>query len=282
MWNIIGRKCAFIHQLSKHKCAGYSTFRDLTFVILEGDPIMSDKGKVLDRLNRMGYTTKSFPHLLQFNIEYHLKQKEEQLKEKEKKEGLETLEDEEPQPELEDCIPSFLDEIDNFMDDLEYKFRVRKIGKYKDNHIFIDASPYSAYPYLHSEAQTQLIHMLEERMYNLKTQHTCKAFICEADIYESRFRLGGHKYKHEQNGMKNEEYINKFRSNFDGLKYLKSEEEIVDFMHSKYNELMKHPAKWFDNVLITTDTQQATCTLLEKHLNLHFKLPAIPQMEEDE
>lgn len=159
--------------------------------------------------------------------------------------------------------------------------------RFKNQHLFIDASPLSIYPYLNEKSQKSYIEAMKEAAYRMKDQFnnhpsisSCRIYLCEADDIESSIRLGGHKYLYEQNyepesspmSVIHEAYMRQYRNRFNAIRSIVPEEDIVNFMHGRFNQLLNEKI-WFENVLITTDTQQATCTLLEKYLDIQFKLP---------
>jgi hypothetical protein len=252
-----------LHKQEQQQVRFYSStyngkLQDLRFVILEGDSFLSSKSKVLARLNKMGYTTKSFPHILDYTQDEMQK--------------ISEIHD------LSDAIPGYIQSIEQFVNDLSVAHRTGGTMKHKNNHIFIDASPLSVYPYVNEEAQSRLLEHIKESAYQLKHNYDTRMYYCEADVYESRFRLGGHKWTYEQHNTDGQ-YDQIYRSIFNGHLALSTEEEIVDFLYQKYARLVAD--NWFDATLITTDTQQATCALLEQHLDIQFKLPPRIKRSED-
>ncbi len=221
----------------------YSQNKPLTFVVLEGEPIMSHKAKVLNRLDKMGYTTHHFDHFLHQWIA--------------------------------DNLPPPYDALHKYADDVEatIKNNLTK-DNHKGNHVFIDGSPLT--PILYLSPHSQHVRMLKDRMKQLSQQYKIRSFVCESDFYEAQFRLGCDKYElvERDEKMIEEEYIGRFRSHFDGEIVLSKEDEIVNFVHHKYRELQNEG--WFEQLIHTSDTQQACCKLLEI-LDLRFKLPDMPK-----
>lgn len=188
----------------------------LTFVILEGEPIMSSKVKVLDRLKKMGYTTHHFDHF------------------------LDRINTQRPP----------LDLLLNSIVDVEHIMQQQMKNVHKEDHIFLDKSPLT--PLLYLRPDTPHSNALKKEMQRLMQQYAVRLFICKSDEFESQFRLGCNKFElvDRDEKMTEEEYIGKYRSNFDGGMIISKEDEIVKFVHERYQQL--EDEKWFEKTLITT------------------------------
>ncbi|KAL0480540.1 hypothetical protein AKO1_006840 [Acrasis kona] len=208
-----------------------------TFVMLEGETAMSAKRKVMDRLRKMGHTTYTAQHFLdmpKFGKHDHVKQ-----------------------------CNKYISEIRAFIEDA-------KFTQHKNDHIFIDGTPLN--PLFYTSPNDQMAKIIRDHMRQILEEVEARVFVCEADEFESAYRLGVVKHNQvEENEIRtSEEFNDMYRSRFDGDKRIEAEKDIVEFIHNKYNLLTSEG--WFENTLITTDGQQACCKLLEI-LNIQFKLP---------
>lgn len=348
--------------------------RNLRLVILEGDPITTQKAKVLSRLKKMGYVVRSFPHVLDYvnnngssttttatatatatatttdpspdasklskslpslterdllhhdNHNTRLSRKNGKSSRSRNNDSsaydendfVRDEEDEEDKygkydengenddndgssnldsgsVEFEDALFDYVAHVKQQVNELVSDPSV----KFKNQHVFIDASPLSIYPYLNTQSQKSCIEQMKEMTYRFAKDQfenhdrisSCKLYLCEADDIESQIRLAGHQYLYEHQDQDaqgeekqkktveqlREEYVRRYRSRFNAIRTLDNEQEIVNFLHERFNQLL-HEKMWFDgDVLITTDTQQATCQLLEKYLDIQFKLPPMKE-----
>ncbi|KAL9646728.1 hypothetical protein ABK040_001150 [Willaertia magna] len=279
----------------------FSTFlniqqeQSLKMVLLEGEPIMTSKHKLCDRLNRIGYTTVQLtPHNEHFFI----------------KELLHT-----PLIANEFFLSSivfselkyFLNQFNQFLlQPIQYlnenpSVVKGNLNKLKENVIVIDSTPLTPFIYetltekeILNKENNEMKNLFENCL-NIIKDKNIKILQCHADIYESSYRLGCHHfkytedYKHEElqephlkrnESLSNDQYRSKFF--YYGGRFMEKELEIVNYCNETYRQLWKRikENKNYESIIIkdldTTDIQQACCLLLEKELNITFKLPTRP------